>query len=86
MKSSIIYTYDVPLLRAVLLKRYKRFLGDVVMESTATPSTIYCPNTGSMLGLIPPGVESPQCMVSLSTGSARKYPHTLEMILINREW
>jgi sugar fermentation stimulation protein A len=36
-----------PLVRGTLVKRYKRFLADVILEN-GTTVTAHCPNTGSM--------------------------------------
>lgn len=46
--------FDPPLVRARLVKRYKRFLADAVLDDGST-ITAHCPNTGSMLGVCEPG-------------------------------
>lgn len=61
---------------AILLKRYKRFLADVLLEDKQT-MTVHCPNSGSMRGCSQPG--SP-VVVSHSASKTRKYPWTLEMV------
>jgi DNA-binding sugar fermentation-stimulating protein len=49
--------------------------------------TVYCPNTGSMYGLLPSPSLPRQCACSIApVGSTRKYEHTLEMILDNACW
>ena len=47
---SLIMDFSTKLLEAKLVKRYKRFLADVVF-SDGKKNTIYCPNPGSMIGL-----------------------------------
>lgn len=60
---------------ATLIKRYKRFLADVV-----TPAgellTLHCPNTGAMTGCATPGDT---VWYSTSANLKRKYAHTWEL-------
>ena len=42
--------FSSTLIEAKLLKRYKRFLADVLFKN-GEKKTVYCPNPGSMLGL-----------------------------------
>jgi sugar fermentation stimulation protein A len=68
--------FAAPLQRGRLIKRYKRFLADVILDD-GTAVTATCPNTGSMRGLTEPG--SP-VWLSVSTSPARKYAHTWEIV------
>ena len=68
--------FPSPLVRGQLLRRYKRFLADVVLDSGETV-TATCPNTGSMIGLTTPGSV---VWLSESDSKTRKYRHTWEMI------
>lgn len=58
-----------------LIKRYKRFLADVELNS-GEQLTIHCPNTGSMTGCAEPGVK---VYFSTSDNKKRKYPNTFEL-------
>ncbi|MFS1563662.1 MAG: DNA/RNA nuclease SfsA [Candidatus Arsenophonus phytopathogenicus] len=64
-----------PLESAQLVKRYKRFLADVI-----TPAgkllTIHCANTGAMTGCATPGDT---VWYSTSNNIKRKYPHSWEL-------
>ena len=66
----------------LLIKRYKRFLADILCEDGSL-LTAYCPNTGSMRSCSAPG--SRVCL-SWSENSTRKYPYTLEMIEVGQTW
>jgi sugar fermentation stimulation protein A len=68
--------FPTPLLRGRLVKRYKRFLADVVLDSGEV-ITASCPNTGAMLGLSSPGMN---VWVSHNDSPTRKYRHTLELV------
>lgn len=68
--------FDAPLIRGRLVRRYKRFLADVVLDD-GREITCTCPNTGSMLGLTEPGST---IWLSESDSPTRKYRFTWQMI------
>lgn len=68
--------FPSPLLRGRLLRRYKRFLADVELDTGETV-TAHCPNTGAMLGLDTPGLAA---WLSRATNPARKLAYTLELV------
>ncbi|KAG6610619.1 Sugar fermentation stimulation protein [Phytophthora cinnamomi] len=86
------------LVPARLIRRYKRFLADVVLldgaakDGSANTSeaggeeeeviTVYCPNTGPMVGLLD-GLPNARVQLSKSSDPKRKYAYTLEMIQIH---
>lgn len=70
------------LVQAKLIKRYKRFLADVVLPDGNT-ITVYCPNTGSMRSCSTPGSR---VLISKSDNAKRKYQYTLEMIDVGTGW
>jgi sugar fermentation stimulation protein A len=63
--------------KAILIKRYKRFLADVLLENGDT-TTIYCPNTGAMTNCAEPGDI---IYYSESDNTKRKYRYTWELTL-----
>jgi sugar fermentation stimulation protein A len=65
-----------PLIPGVLLKRYKRFLADVRLE-TGEVVTAHCPNSGSMKGCAEPGRPA---YLSRANNPKRKLPYTWELI------
>ncbi|MFN8791085.1 MAG: DNA/RNA nuclease SfsA [Bdellovibrionales bacterium] len=63
-----------PLLKAVMLKRYKRFFADVRLNGELV--TAHCPNTGSLRSC---WEEGRAAYVSLSDNPDRKLKYTLEL-------
>lgn len=68
--------FSPPLIPARLLRRYKRFLFDAVLDD-GTEITGFCPNTGSMRGLTEPGSR---IWLSRHDTATRKHAHALELI------
>ena len=69
--------FESGLIKATLLKRYKRFLADVQLNS-GEEITIYCPNTGSMKNCWAAGDE---IYISKHPNSKRKYAYTWELVV-----
>ncbi len=74
--------FETPLQAATLVKRYKRFLADVITDK-GDEITVHCPNSGSMRGCSTPGSK---VMLSTSPNLKRKYPQSLEMVREGDTW
>ena len=68
--------FDSPLVKGTLVKRYKRFLADVVLED-GSQITAHCANTGAMTGCMPEGAN---VWLSVSDNPKRKYPHSWQLV------
>src|SRR5919201_5507148 len=71
--------FPAPLIPATLVKRYKRFLADVTLESGET-ITAHVANPGSMIGLAAPGAR---VWLSKSASATRKLPYSWELIEVD---
>lgn len=69
-----------PLLKGILVRRYKRFMADIVLE-TGEEITAHCANSGSMMGVKGEGVE---VWVSPANNPKRKLKYTWELIKVGK--
>ena len=74
--------FHIKLISGTLVKRYKRFLADVVLDS-GEKITVHCPNSGSMKTCATPGWR---VLLSRSDNPKRKYPFTWEMVHNGKCW
>ena len=68
-----------PLVKGRLVKRYKRFLADVVLED-GTETTAHCANPGAMTGVAPEGAP---VWLSDHDGKGRKLRYSWELVEID---
>ena len=68
--------FPSPLRRGRLVRRYKRFFADIVLDD-GTEITAHCPNPGAMTGLALAGLKA---WTSVSSNPKRKLSHTLELV------
>lgn len=74
--------FESSLVQGKLIKRYERFLADVVLNN-GTVVTAHCTNSGSMKSCIEPNAE---VYLTHHANTNRKTKYTWEMIKINQNW
>jgi len=71
--------FTEPLIPATLVKRYKRFLADVVLSS-GEEITAHVANPGAMIGLAAPGSR---VWLSKSSNTKRKLPYSWDLVEVD---
>ena len=74
--------FEKELVHGTLIKRYKRFLADILLDNGETVIA-HCTNTGSMASCLEDGAE---VYISPAANPGRKTKYTWEMIKINGSW
>lgn len=74
--------FETKLIKGKLIKRYKRFLADIQLESGEVV-VAHCTNSGSMKSCIEEGAN---VYLSPANDPKRKTKYTWEMIFINQNW
>lgn len=70
------------LVYGTLVKRYKRFLADVLLDN-GEEITVHCANPGAMMGITVPGLR---VALSKAANPLRKLPYSWEMVELNGVW
>lgn len=74
--------FNTPLIHGKLIKRYKRFLADVLLDNGETV-VAHCTNSGTMLSCLETGAD---VYLTPVNDPKRKTKFTWEMIWINQNW
>jgi sugar fermentation stimulation protein A len=70
--------FPTPLIRGRLIRRYKRFLSDIVLDS-GEEVVAHCANPGAMTGLLAPNAE---VWLSRASNPSRKLKYSWELVRV----
>ncbi|MBL27666.1 MAG: DNA/RNA nuclease SfsA [Rhodospirillaceae bacterium] len=71
--------FPTPLIRGRLIRRYKRFLSDIVLDS-GEEVVAHCANPGAMTGLLAPNAE---VWLSRASNPSRKLKYSWELVRVD---
>ena len=74
--------FAAPLISGRLVKRYKRFLADVVLDEGNEEITAHCANSGSMKGLLADGAD---VILSYHDSPKRKLKYSWELVRAQKQ-
>ena len=79
---TVLLSLSTPKVFGTLIKRYKRFLADVQLDS-GDIVTVHCPNPGRMLTCSDPGSR---VRMTYFDSDQRKYAHRLDLVHNGERW
>ena len=80
---TLLVPFERPVIGGRLVRRYKRFFVDVVLDGTGETIVAHTSNTGAMTGLVVAGAP---VLLTHHGGSKRAYPYELEAVHVDDHW
>ncbi|MCC7109969.1 MAG: DNA/RNA nuclease SfsA [Deltaproteobacteria bacterium] len=79
----LLVPFDKPTATGRLVRRYQRFLVDVLLDEGGDPVVAHTANTGAMTGLVAPGTP---VLLTRHDTSTRRIPWELEAVHVDGAW